>query len=137
NFAVTLTAQFTHWVQGTTTASFGAGITVVSLTVTSPTSATATINIDTSAVAGSRNITVTTSTEVVQLTDGFVVLTCLPAPSGLVSWWTGDGSTGDLFGLNNPSASNAVTFIPGKVGQGFTFGPGGYIWIPPSARLAN
>src|SRR5207247_11242620 len=33
NLNVNLTGQFTHFVQGTTTASFGAGISVVSLTV--------------------------------------------------------------------------------------------------------
>src|SRR5207302_6375395 len=37
NLSVNLTGQFTHFVQGTTTASFGAGITVVSLTVNSAT----------------------------------------------------------------------------------------------------
>ena len=43
---VALTGQYTHFVQGTTTASFGTGITVASLTVNSPTSAAATLNID-------------------------------------------------------------------------------------------
>ena len=31
NESVSLTGQFTHWVQGTSTASFGAGITVATL----------------------------------------------------------------------------------------------------------
>ncbi len=35
--SVNLTGQFTHWVQGTSTASFGAGITVATLTVNSAT----------------------------------------------------------------------------------------------------
>ena len=39
NESVSLTGQFTHWVQGTSTASFGAGITVATLTVNSATSA--------------------------------------------------------------------------------------------------
>jgi hypothetical protein len=46
NLAVNLTGQFTHWTQGTTMASFGEGITVASLTVNSPTTATAILNID-------------------------------------------------------------------------------------------
>jgi uncharacterized protein (TIGR03437 family) len=32
---------------------------------------------------------------------------------------------------------NAVTLVPGEVLDGFTFGKGGYIYIPPSANLAN
>ena len=47
-----LTGQSTHWVQGTTVASFGAGITVASLTVNSATSATAVLNIDPAAGGG-------------------------------------------------------------------------------------
>ncbi len=45
NLSVSLTGQFTHFVQGTTAASFGAGITVASLTVSSATSAVAVLNI--------------------------------------------------------------------------------------------
>ena len=33
--------------------------------------------------------------------------------------------------------TNAVSFVPGIVGQGFDFGPGGYIDIPNSAALNN
>ena len=62
---------------------------------------------------------------------------CVAAPSGLVSWYTGDGNTSDALGANNPSGSIAVTFVPAEVGTGFTFGTGGYIDIPPSASLAN
>ena len=73
NLPVTITGQSTHFVQGTTTASFGAGITVATLTVNSATSATAVLNIDPSAVTGARNVTVTTGAEVVTLTNGFTV----------------------------------------------------------------
>jgi hypothetical protein len=65
--------QFTHWVQGTTTASFGAGITVATLTINSATTATAVLNIDAAAAAGTRNVTVTTGAEVVTLNNGFTV----------------------------------------------------------------
>src|SRR5207253_7946126 len=60
NLNVNLTGQFTHFVQGTTTASFGAGITVATLTVNSATTATAVLNIDPAAATGSRNVTMTT-----------------------------------------------------------------------------
>jgi uncharacterized repeat protein (TIGR01451 family) len=141
NDSVTLTGQFTNWVQGTTTASFGAGVTVASLTVNSNTSATAVLNIDPAASSGARTVTVTTGSEVETLSSGFTIsassTTCRPAPSGLVSWWAGEGSTSDLLGANNPTASNAVSFVPGEVGTGFSFGSGGYIDIPASEGLAN
>src|SRR5439155_11002329 len=44
--SVAITGQFTHFAQGTTQASFGAGITVASLTVSSATSLTAVLSID-------------------------------------------------------------------------------------------
>src|ERR1035438_1225752 len=34
---------------------------------------------------------------------------CIAPPTGLVSWWTGDADETDLYGVNNPSAVNAVT----------------------------
>jgi hypothetical protein len=73
NLSVTLTGQFTHWVQGTTTASFGAGITVSSLTVNSPTSATAVLTIDPVNTTGPRTVTLTTGSEVASLGNGFVI----------------------------------------------------------------
>ncbi|MGH9353729.1 MAG: LamG domain-containing protein, partial [Terriglobia bacterium] len=54
-----------------------------------------------------------------------------------MSWWAADGNTSDLLGANNPSASNAVSFVSGEVGTGFTLGPGGYIDVPASTSLAN
>jgi uncharacterized repeat protein (TIGR01451 family) len=62
---------------------------------------------------------------------------CVPAPAGLISWWSGNGTANDLMGLNNPSSLNAVTFVPGKVGLGFALGTGGFADIAPSSSLAN
>jgi uncharacterized protein YjdB len=73
NLSVSLTGQFTNWVQGTTIASFGAGITVSSLTVNSPTSATAVLTIDPAATTGPRTVTLTTGSEIESLGNGFVV----------------------------------------------------------------
>ena len=78
NVSVALTGRFTHFLQGTTTASFGAGITVASLTVSSATSATAVLNISATAAAGARNVTITTGAEVVTLTNGFTVTNGTP-----------------------------------------------------------
>jgi len=72
--SVSLTGQFTNWVQGTTTASFGPGITVTALTVNSPTTATASLNIDPAATPGPRTITLTTGTEIAALANGFTIL---------------------------------------------------------------
>lgn len=62
---------------------------------------------------------------------------CFMPPAGMVAWYPGDGTTNDIQGGNNPSATNAVSFVPGIVGQGFDFGPGGFIDIPNSAALNN
>ena len=78
NLSVTLTGQFTNWVQGTTTASFGAGITVASLTVNSSTSATAVLNIDPAAGTGPRTVTLTTGSEVDTLSNAFTVTAGTP-----------------------------------------------------------
>ena len=61
---------------------------------------------------------------------------CVPAPSGIVSWYTMDGTTADREIANTPSATNAVSFVAGKVGQGVSLGSGGFIDIPDSASLA-
>jgi len=62
----------------------------------------------------------------------------LPSP-GLVSWWSGDGNGTDIFG-GSPGlpATNGVAFVPGMVGQAFSFdGTNGYIQttldVQPSA----
>jgi hypothetical protein len=62
---------------------------------------------------------------------------CVPPPPGLVAWWPMDGNPLDLWASHNPSATNAISFVAGKVGPGVTFGAGGYIDIPHSAALAN
>ena len=62
---------------------------------------------------------------------------CWVTPASLVSWWTADTNERDLYGVNNPSAVNAVTLVPAEVGKGFTFGVGGYVDIPHSSTLAN
>ena len=78
NLSVALAGQFTNWVQGTTIASFGAGITVASLTVTSPTAATAIVNINSAAATGARTITLTTGSEIDTLSNSFTVTASTP-----------------------------------------------------------
>jgi hypothetical protein len=93
---VALTGLFTNWVQGTSVASFGSGITVNTLTVNSATSATANITISQTATIGSRNVSVTTGAQVASITGGFSVLTGVPA---LVSSTPGSGQAGSTVNL--------------------------------------
>ncbi len=79
NVNVTLTGLFTNFVNGASHASFGAGITVNSTTVSSSTSAVANITISPTATLGSRTVTVTTNAETASITGGFTVLTGVPA----------------------------------------------------------
>src|SRR6267142_2658321 len=77
NLVVTVTGQFTGFVQGSTQVSFGADVTVVNVTVVSPASLTAQLEVGGAAV-GPRALTVTTGAEVVTLNNGFTV-TARPA----------------------------------------------------------
>ncbi len=92
--SVALAGNLTHWVQGTTTASFGSNVTVNSLTVNSATSATASITVGPQSAVGARNVTLTTGAEIATLTSGFTVnaaqsptsITFYIAPNGSDSW---------------------------------------------------
>jgi RHS repeat-associated protein len=70
---VTVTAKFTHFVQGTTAVNLGAGISVTSVVVANATSLTAQVSIDAAAALGARTLTVTTGTETARVTDVFTV----------------------------------------------------------------
>src|SRR5947207_14975906 len=70
---MSLLCECRYVVYATEIASFGAGITVVSLTVNSATTATTVVNIDAATATGNRNVTLTTGLEVVTLTNGFTV----------------------------------------------------------------
>ncbi|HEY6446118.1 MAG TPA: Ig-like domain-containing protein [Acidobacteriaceae bacterium] len=78
---VTITGQFTNFVNGTSVASFGSGITVNSTTVSSATSAVANITISPTATISSRTVTVKTNSETASITGGFSVLAGVPAIS--------------------------------------------------------
>jgi hypothetical protein len=68
---------------------------------------------------------------------------CMPAnacalpPPGLLAWWRGDGNAEDSVGKEDGMLMNAVTFVPGRVGQGFFFnGIDSYVRIPHSPSLS-
>jgi hypothetical protein len=62
-----------------------------------------------------------------------LLLECTPPPSGLVSWWTGDGTAADLIGTNHGILNGGVVFASGQVRQAFRFdGTTGWVEVPPS-----
>jgi hypothetical protein len=75
NLALAVTAQFTHFAQGTTTATatVGAGVTVNSVMVTDSTHLTLSVYVSATAAIGSRTVTITTGSEVVSAPGGFIV----------------------------------------------------------------
>ncbi|HEY5329958.1 MAG TPA: Ig-like domain-containing protein [Acidobacteriaceae bacterium] len=79
NLSVALTGLLTSWVNGTSVANFGAGITVNSLAVIDATHATASITISQTASISSRTITVTTNGQTASIVGGFSVLAGLPS----------------------------------------------------------
>lgn len=95
SLTVTITGQFTHFIQGTTQVSLGSGITVNSVTVAGATSLTAQLSIATNATVGLRTVTVTTGAEVVTLIDGFSIL----PPLLLTSVLPNSGSQGQALSL--------------------------------------
>jgi hypothetical protein len=70
---VTAVGAGTHFVNGVTTASFGTGVTVNSVTVTDATHATINVHVDPAATAGYRDVVLTTGTESAVLLNGFFV----------------------------------------------------------------
>jgi hypothetical protein len=61
---------------------------------------------------------------------------CYAPPSGLVSWWTGDGNANDIVGTNHGAFQNGATITAGIAGQAFSFdGIDNYVSILDSASL--
>ena len=64
--------------------------------------------------------------------------TCIPSPSGLVSWWAGDRTADDLQGTNSGRLLNGASFTKGVVGPGFLFdGINEAVRIPNSTSLSQ
>src|SRR5262249_50767365 len=126
---VTITGQFTNFVNGQSVASFGAGITVNSTTVADATHVTANISILANAAPGARTVTLTTGPEVASLSGGFTVITTGNQPP-IVSVV----SPGCDFTTSFPSLAQ-VTFteypIPSSnsLPEGITVGPDCNLWF--------
>ena len=60
---------------------------------------------------------------------------CTPPPSGIVSWWPGDGHANDIQNGNHGSIQGGATYASGEVGLAFKFAANGFINIPYSPTL--
>ncbi len=56
-------------------------------------------------------------------------------PSGMVSWWPGDGNADDIIGSNDGALTGDATFATGMVGQGFSLSGSGDVFVAPSPSL--
>jgi len=131
NLSVAITGQFTHFAQGTTTANFGPQITA-SLTVMTPTTATAVLNISGTAGVGSTNVVLQTGTETATLANGFTVLYTAPGQPAYIQTSLSDrvaapdGSvtaTETAFDVNgNPIDNPALQFSLSIAPNGLTTG---------------
>ena len=117
NVTFTILGQVTNWQQGTTSVSFGAGITINSVTVTSATSLTASGQISPTAYTGYRTVTVATGTQILTLPNAFLV-TSGPATIATLNPATaeqGETLSVEVTGANtNFNQSNTIPY----------FGPG-------------
>lgn len=96
NVNINVLGYNTHFVQGTTLASLGAGITINSVTVNSLTSASVNISVQPNAATGNRDLTITTGAEVVTLGQAFAVLAGLPQIASVTPTMGAQGSTQTL-----------------------------------------
>ena len=61
---------------------------------------------------------------------------CATPPSGLVSWWRGEGAASDSASTNSGVLEGSVAFAAGEVGQAFRFnGTNADVRLPASASL--
>lgn len=63
---------------------------------------------------------------------------CVPPPSGLVSWWPGDGNASDIVSGNNGALLNGATFGAAGVGYAFFLSKGdtnACVQVPSSPSL--
>jgi hypothetical protein len=101
---VTVTGSFSNFYQGISTANFGPGITVNSVTVTSTTSLTASITITSAATPGATNVIITTGSEVDTLAKGFTIL---PNGPTITSFAPQSGTVGTIVTINGSNFGSA------------------------------
>jgi hypothetical protein len=113
---IAITGLDTNFVNGTTVANLGAGVTVNGVAVSSPTQVTVNATIDANAAPGPRTVTLTTGVEVAARTDFFTVLAGLPEVTSILPAYgrrsttvsvtvTGSNLLGAAFALRSPDPS--------------------------------
>ena len=85
-------------------------------------------------------ISATTRVNASQVTTGTPLAvaegTCVPPPTGLVSWWPGDGNANDIVGGNDGALQGGATFAAGQVAQSLSFdGVDDLVIVPDSSGL--
>jgi hypothetical protein len=123
-YLVNITGLFTHFNTATgcapncSTANFGPGITVNTLTASDATHAQANITISTTATIGSNNVSVTTGAETASITGGFSILAGLPA---LLTSTPATGIAGNDYQVTvSGQFTNFTTTMPVSFGSGIT-----------------
>jgi hypothetical protein len=109
---------------------------------TNPTATKATLVLTNVQVDQSGSYSVVVSNAVSFATTSNALLTvlspgsCLPPPSGLVSWWAAEGNAADSSGPNNGVVVGGAGYAPGKVGVAFAFTNGtGSVLVPDDPSL--
>ncbi len=65
---------------------------------------------------------------------------CIPAPSGLVGWWSAEGNASNQIAGSSGTLAGNTSYGPGEVGQGFVFdgdGDGVALGNPASLQVQN
>lgn len=124
--SVSIAGSYSNWLQGSTVANFGNGITVNSTTVTNATHATANITIAPGASGGSQTVTMTTGTEVAMLAGGFSVTGAAPTIS---SFSPNTGPIGALVTIAGGNFGTTPQISMNKLGGGTL--------SPPPSSIAN
>ncbi len=91
--------------------------------------------------AGNYSVRVTNAFGVIISSNALLTITsppaCVTPPSGLISWWRGEGNGNDSKDGASGSLYGGVTFAPGRVGQCLAFdGVNGGVNVPDVAALA-
>jgi hypothetical protein len=78
--------------------------------------------------AGNYDVVVSNYLNIVTSLTATLTVTGIPpaycamsAPSGLISWWTGDNTASDRVGISHGTLQNGCSYGAGKVGQAFSF----------------
>ena len=113
---VSLTGSGSHFAQGVTTASFGAGIAVNSVTVTDATHASVNITIASNAALGNRDVSLTTGSELATALNAFTV-----APAALLTFAPNRGQPGQSH-LAVAITGSLTSFVEGQTTVAFGAG---------------